>query len=149
MITSKIWGRTEMLVRHGAVELHRLEANRGGRSSIHNHDRINFFSVEAGQIVVELFAPPGKKGGQVGPVVEVRQMGAGERVTVGAGVWHRFTAISDAVVYEGYWGGPTTPLGIDRKSNGAILTDEQIGKFLSAIHFGDAPKPKIKPIMEQ
>ena len=49
----KVWGKTECIFKNDVVEVHRIEANKGGFSSEHRHRfKWNKFYMESGEIQV-------------------------------------------------------------------------------------------------
>ena len=56
MKAGKIWGKTEMIHKNGALEFHRIEYKKGFKCSEHEHKfKWNGFFVESGKMIIRVW----------------------------------------------------------------------------------------------
>lgn len=95
--SGKTWGETREIFRRNNVEVHRIEAHKGGYCSKHQHlHKYNQFYVEKGILQVDVWKNDYD-------LCDTTQLHPGETMTVPPGELHRFTALSDVVAWEIYW----------------------------------------------
>ena len=96
-IEGKVWGKTSPLFNKNNVEIHRLEAVKGGRCSIHSHaHKFNCFLVETNSILVEVWKSYG--------LIDKTILKAGQMTTIPPVQKHIFTSLEyNTVVYVIYW----------------------------------------------
>lgn len=96
----KPWGTAQCIFRNGIVELWRNEINVDGKSSegrFHKHRlKYNLFYVEYGELDLYVFNSEG--GHRL-----LRLNPDNPQYNVFPGVFHRFHAIEETVLYEFYW----------------------------------------------
>jgi quercetin dioxygenase-like cupin family protein len=112
--SGKFWGETSPIFNKNNVEIHRLEGNPGGYSSKHKHHaKYNMFLVEDGNIEITTWKDPS---GQP----DVTYLEAGDTCVVPPGLFHKFTVISQCIVYEIYWV-ELREDDIEREDSGGII----------------------------
>lgn len=97
-VQGKVWGETR-LVTHvpGVVEMHRIEARKGGVCSKHAHQsKTNGFYVESGQLLIREWQ-------NRYDLVDETVLKAGDYCTVPPGVYHQFEVLEDCVAFELYY----------------------------------------------
>ena len=95
-IQGKVWGKTSCLFSKSNVEVHRIEANKGGYCSKHSHrSKWNQFYVESGELRVSIY--------KSGELVDSTDLTGGMTTSVAPGEVHQFEALKDTVAYEIYW----------------------------------------------
>jgi quercetin dioxygenase-like cupin family protein len=115
-IQGKIWGTTSEIFNKNNVEVHRIEAKKGGYSSIHKHEhKYNMFFVETGMLKIEIWKNDYD-------LLDTLDISAGHATIVMPGEYHRFTAERDTIAYEFYWT-ELSSKDIVRKDCGGILND--------------------------
>lgn len=96
-IQGKIWGSTSELFNKNNVEIHRIEANKGGYCSVHKHEhKFNMFFVESGELLVKVWKNDYN-------LIDQTTLKNCDSTTVSPGELHQFLAIKDTVAYEIYW----------------------------------------------
>ena len=95
----KVWGNTSCLFAKNNVELHRIEAKKGGFCSKHCHrSKFNMFFVENGALKITIYRP------DAGQILEDETIiKTGESTLVEPGLYHKFEALEDSVALEVYW----------------------------------------------
>lgn len=92
----KEWGAIVPLWNNGTAYLDELRINKGGKSSKHRHAKLfNVFRVKTGKIRLMIWDGDTRSGPR-----KILLMPHVEAVTVPPGIFHRFVAIEDSVVYE-------------------------------------------------
>ncbi len=111
MITGKVWGTTEALLKTPLFELHRLCVKPNSRCSIHRHKfKWNGFFVQAGHLTIEVERPDG--------LVDRTTLSSGDFTTVRPGEYHRFVSRDGPVhLLEIYYLEPLSE-DIDRRDVG-------------------------------
>ena len=94
----KIWGSTELIALvPGVVELHRIEANKGGVCSKHAHQsKTNGFYVESGRMLIREWQ-------RDYDLVDETILEPGDFCTVPPGVFHQFEVLEDCIAFELYY----------------------------------------------
>jgi quercetin dioxygenase-like cupin family protein len=106
----KIWGRTRLITKNAACELHEIEARQGGYCSIHQHrTKFNGFHVQSGRLLIRTWDSAGDE--------SVSVLGAGEYLAVQPGLKHQFEALTDCRALELYWA-EYSPEDIERDTVG-------------------------------
>jgi quercetin dioxygenase-like cupin family protein len=96
-IQGKIWGKTQEIFKNSNFELHRIEAKKGGFSSIHKHAyKFNAFYVEKGSIKITIYENDYD-------LIDETLISTGELSIVKPGNFHKFEALEDTICYEIYW----------------------------------------------
>ena len=96
-IQGKIWGTTSEIFNKNNVEVHRIEAKKGGYCSIHKHEhKYNMFFVESGSLSIEVWKNDYD-------LVDITHLCQGQSTIVKPGEYHRFGANGDTVAFEIYW----------------------------------------------
>lgn len=96
-IQGKVWGQTQTLFLKNNVEIHRIEANKGGYCSKHKHEhKYNAFFVERGQLKITIWKNDYD-------LVDETIISEKEMSIVSPNEYHKFEAIEDTVAYEIYW----------------------------------------------
>ncbi len=114
----KIWGNTACIFEKNNVEIHRINAKKGGYCSVHRHDhKYNLFFVERGELEVCVYRENSNN-----KIEDITILKDGESTYVEPGVLHKFSANKDTIAYEIYW----VEIGEDiiRESVGGIVTEE-------------------------
>lgn len=92
----KLWGTTEVLMRADDFSLHSIEFYAGFECSEHYHNfRSNTFVVVKGVLSITVYTDVG---------IDTYILKEGDALKVQAGLWHKFTAISDGLALEYYFG---------------------------------------------
>jgi quercetin dioxygenase-like cupin family protein len=93
----KIWGFTQEIFNKNNVSINRICINKNSCCSKHCHDyKTNIFWVESGEILVEEWKKEYN-------LVDKTILKKGEYCSVPPKSYHRFTGLSDSVVYEIYY----------------------------------------------
>lgn len=93
----KVWGNTKNIFCKNNVEVHRIEAQKGGYSSKHKHNyKYNAFFVERGRLKITVWKNDYD-------LVDETIISDQEMSTVRPTEYHKFEAIEDTVAYEIYW----------------------------------------------
>lgn len=96
-IQGKVWGSTSELFNKNNVEIHRIEANKGGYCSVHKHEhKYNLFFVEKGELLVKVWKNDYN-------LIDDTFIQTGEMTIVKPGEFHQFEALEDTIAYEIYW----------------------------------------------
>ena len=112
VVQGKIWGITSRLFSKNNVEVHRIEANRGGYCSKHSHSsKWNQFYVESGKLKVLIY-----KGDEI---VDSTVLTNGMMTSVAPNEIHQFEALEDTIAYEIYWA-ELQEVDIDRVDTGGM-----------------------------
>lgn len=112
-LQGKIWGSTRELEANPFMSFHRADVKAGFRCSRHHHvAKVNGFFVENGRLVVRIFRPSGTE--------DVTELGAGDYMSVPAGIDHQFECLADTVLFEIYWPSVVSE-DIVRKNDGGRL----------------------------
>ncbi len=112
-VHGKFWGKTIPLFLKNNVEIHRIEGNKGGFSSEHNHEsKFNMFVIESGSIKLTVWKDPSGEPDET--IIKT-----GETSTVAPKLYHKFEVMEDCIVYEIYWV-ELDPKDINRKTSGGI-----------------------------
>jgi mannose-6-phosphate isomerase-like protein (cupin superfamily) len=120
LIHSKVWGTTQCLFEKNNVEIHRIEAKKGGFCSIHEHkSKHNMFFVESGILKVTI-----KEDEQDDHPTDSTILEAGMATSVAPGQKHVFEVIEDCIAYEIYWVELDTN-DIHRYEKGGIKADAE------------------------
>lgn len=116
---AKIWGRTRLITRNAACELHEIEAVKGGYCSIHRHQtKWNGFQVLSGSLLIREWYVV-DRGGRLVEIEKATILNAGEYKSVRPGVKHQFEAIEDCHANELYWA-EYSPDDIERDTVGGM-----------------------------
>lgn len=95
IVQGKVWGRTYALFNQNNVEVHYIEAAKGGYCSIHKHaTKYNKFIVIKGKLSVSVWH---------GSMEDITILNAGEEITVPPGLLHKFYAQENTDALEIYW----------------------------------------------
>lgn len=95
MRSQKVWGHSDRIEWNGFMSFHRAAVAAGYRCSKHLHtNKWNGFFVESGHLVIRVWDERGET------ITELR---AGDYLSVGPGVKHRFESILPTVLFEIYW----------------------------------------------
>jgi quercetin dioxygenase-like cupin family protein len=95
-IQGKIWGKTSCLFSKNNVEIHRIEADKGGYCSKHSHSsKWNQFYVERGKLKISIYKD--------GEIVDFTVLTDGMTTSVAPNEIHQFEALEDTIAYEIYW----------------------------------------------
>lgn len=114
----KVWGNTVGIFNRNNVEIHRIEAKKGGFCSKHKHNhKYNMFYVESGVLEITIWKNDYS-------LVDTTVIKAGEATTAAPKEYHRFKALEDAVVYEIYWT-ELSPSDIERENTGGNGTEAE------------------------
>lgn len=96
-IQGKIWGETQEIFKNSNFEIHRIEAKRGGFSSVHRHvHKFNGFYVEKGSMKITIYENDYD-------LVDETIIRKGDLTFVKPGRYHKFEALEDTICYEIYW----------------------------------------------
>jgi len=115
----KIWGLTSCIFNRNNVEIHRIEAKKGGYCSTHNHkSKYNIFFVEKGLLKVTIFR---WDAGQ--EIKDEILLSKGEMTSISPGIDHMFEAIEDTIAFEIYYV-ELDPSDIQRKNVGGIKNEK-------------------------
>ncbi len=107
----KIWGCTESIFNDDHVEIHRIEANKGGYSSFHIHKyKYNLFYVESGKLKISV-----KKNEY--DLTDETVISKGQKTVVKPGEYHKFEALENTIAYEIYYV-KLLPSDISRENSG-------------------------------
>jgi len=99
IIRGKVWGDTNKIFSKNNVEIHRIEINKGGYCSKHRHKtKYNMFYVEDGELIVTIYRYDANKN-----IEDITTLEKGEITYVEPGLFHKFSANIDTIVYEIYW----------------------------------------------
>jgi mannose-6-phosphate isomerase-like protein (cupin superfamily) len=110
MLRGKVWGRTRTIVENPYVQVHRAEVHNGHKCSMHVHrGRVNGFYVERGLLEIDVRQPSG--------LVDTTRLSAGDYTEVAPGLYHRFRALENTVLFEIYWA-PLNADDIEREDQG-------------------------------
>jgi mannose-6-phosphate isomerase-like protein (cupin superfamily) len=91
MITGKVWGTTELLLRTPFLEVHRLTIKPNARCSLHAHQyKHNAFYVQTGRLNIEVHKTDYA-------LVDVTELGPGDFTTVKPNEFHRFISGDEEV----------------------------------------------------
>lgn len=97
MKSGKVWGITQMIEANATLELHRIEANKGGTCSKHLHQyKWNGFFVESGKLLIRVWK-------NSYDLIDETIIGKGEYTKVPPGEYHQFEALEDTIAFEIYW----------------------------------------------
>lgn len=96
--SGKVWGSTELIALvPGVVELHRIEAHKGGVCSKHAHQsKTNGFYVESGKLLIRVWQ-------KAYDLCDETVLEAGDYMSVSPGIQHQFEVIEDCVAFELYY----------------------------------------------
>jgi mannose-6-phosphate isomerase-like protein (cupin superfamily) len=87
MISGKIWGKTEVLLRTPMIEIHRLTINPNSRCSLHKHQfKWNAFYVATGFLMIETHKLDYE-------LIDVTTLYPGDLMTVKPNEFHRFAPV--------------------------------------------------------
>lgn len=93
----KVWGSTQQIFFKNNVEMHRLEAKKGGYCSKHCHEhKYNLFYVESGLLKVTIWKNDYD-------LIDVTTLNPGDATAIPPGEYHMFEALEDTICYEIYW----------------------------------------------
>jgi len=93
----KVWGNTSEIFNQHNVEIHRIEAKKGGYCSIHKHEhKYNMFFVESGMLRIKVWK---NDYDLVDETIITNQ----EMSIVQPGEFHQFDALENTIAYEIYW----------------------------------------------
>ena len=96
MITGKIWGKTEQLLKNPLVEFHRIDVKEGFRCSVHRHQfKWNMFYVVSGELAIHLI--------NENKPDDITILKAGDHTTLAPGRYHEFRCWKDCVAFEIYY----------------------------------------------
>jgi len=116
-IQGKVWGKTQSLFLKNNVEIHRIEANKGGYCSKHKHNhKYNAFFVEKGKLKIAIWKNDYDLIDET--IISDQQMS-----TVKPQEYHMFEALEDTVAYEIYWT-EISEDDIDRENAGGIKSND-------------------------
>lgn len=97
MISGKVWGQTQLIHANGVLELHRIEAKKGGYCSKHKHAyKWNGFFVEKGKLIIRVWKSDYD-------LVDETVLLPGQFTRVKPGDYHQFEALEDTIAFELYW----------------------------------------------
>lgn len=100
MLQGKIWGHTQCIFHKNNVEIHRIEAKKGGYCSQHEHTaKFNLFYLESGKLKVTIFREDGDRPHPTDSTILIPGMSS----LVNPGEKHMFEALEDSIAYEIYW----------------------------------------------
>lgn len=92
----KIWGETELILKNGVLEFHRIEVKKGGKCSKHKHKhKHNGFYIEKGKLSVRVWKDY--------DLIDETILNDNQFTTVGPGEFHQFEALEDTIAFEIYW----------------------------------------------
>jgi quercetin dioxygenase-like cupin family protein len=118
-IQGKVWGYTSSLFNKNNVEIHLLQADKGGYCSKHYHkSKYNRFFVIKGILKITVWKDYGTE-----TLEDVTILGTGMECTVPPGDFHRFEALEDTDALEIYWV-DLRENDIVREDHGGMKTDE-------------------------
>ncbi len=96
-IQGKVWGKTQPIFLKNNVEIHRIEANKGGFCSKHKHEyKYNAFLVESGKLKITTWKNDYD-------LVDETIVEAGQITTCKPQEYHMFEVLEDTVAFEIYW----------------------------------------------
>ena len=96
-IQGKIWGSSQLLFLKNNVEIHRIDAKKGGYCSKHKHNyKHNLFFIEKGQLKITIWKNDYDLVDET--IISDQQMSV-----VKPKEYHKFEALEDTVAYEIYW----------------------------------------------
>ena len=97
-VSSKVWGKTELIFSHPMVEMHRIEINKNGVCSKHRHQyKHNGFFVESGgPLIIRVWKNDY-------PLVDETALNIREFCVVKPNEWHQFEAVDRTIAFEIYW----------------------------------------------
>jgi quercetin dioxygenase-like cupin family protein len=114
-IQGKIWGKTSCLFSKNNVEIHRIEANKGGYCSKHSHSsKWNQFYVESGRLKILIYKD--------GEIIDSTVLTDGMMTSVAPNEIHQFEALEDTIAYETYWA-ELQEIDINRIDVGGVKID--------------------------
>lgn len=95
VLQGKVWGTTQCIFSSSNVEVHRIDARKGGYCSQHCHrGKYNLFYVERGRLKVTVFR---------GDAGDDTVLTPGMSTSVAPGERHMFEALDDTVALEIYY----------------------------------------------
>ena len=84
MLSGKVWGKTEILLKTPFIEIHRLTINPNSRCSLHKHQyKWNAFYVSTGRLYIEVVKNDYD-------LIDTTELGPGELMTAKPNEDHRF-----------------------------------------------------------
>lgn len=93
-VHEKVWGHEEWIVNTPLYCGKRLILNKGWRCSMHHHKvKDETFYVSHGIVMIELESEDGAEKSE-------DVLHPGDSIRVSPGTWHRFTGVTDAVIFE-------------------------------------------------
>lgn len=97
-VSGKVWGKTSCIFAKSNVEIHRIQGDHGGSSSMHKHkSKWSMFFVERGMVEIEVEKNDYK-------LTDVTTLEAGQSTVLKPDEFHRFKILHDnTVCYEIYW----------------------------------------------
>lgn len=96
-IQGKVWGNTSPLFCKNNVEIHRIEAKKGGFCSKHKHEyKYNAFYIESGKLKITSWKNDYD-------LIDKTVISTGQITTCPPQEYHMFEALEDTVAYEIYW----------------------------------------------
>ena len=96
-IQGKVWGSTQPLFCKNNVEMHRIEAKKGGYCSKHKHEhKYNAFYIESGKLKITAWKNDYD-------LVDETIITDNQITTCPPQEYHMFEALEDTVAYEIYW----------------------------------------------
>ena len=100
----KVWGNTSLLFVKNNVELHFIQAIKGGYCSKHCHKtKYNKFIVLSGKLKISIWKDYKNSHGHSNILEDITFISDGEECTVNPGDYHRFEAMEDTNALELYW----------------------------------------------
>jgi len=111
VIEGKVWGYTQPCLETPAIEIHRINVNKGGYCSKHTHQsKINGFYVFSGVLQISRWKNYVHEVGKIiqagydqHQMVDITKVYRHQMCVVPAGEPHMFTALEDTVALEIYW----------------------------------------------
>lgn len=96
-IQGKVWGLTQNIFSKNNVEIHRIEADKGGYCSKHKHDcKYNLFFVESGKLKISVWKNEYE-------LIDYTIITDQQMSVVKPKEYHMFEALEDTIAYEIYW----------------------------------------------
>ena len=93
-IQGKVWGKTQPIFLKNNVEIHRIEAKKGGYCSKHKHEyKYNAFLVEEGKLKITTWKND----------YDLVDETIVENTTCKPQEYHKFEVLEDTVAFEIYW----------------------------------------------
>lgn len=109
----KVWGTTQSIFKNGTSEVHYLEINKGGNSSLHCHERKwNRFFVVEGVLMIHMLDENENQ--------MTLKLNRGDFLDIKPGCWHSFDADTDVKCLEVYWVDDINHNDIQRKNSGFL-----------------------------